>query len=182
METVSFGFERNEQGKETCSRVFCGTEQGDIVGCDFNMDFIYDMLKQGTVDISNKKKLPIQIRDQMNRCLCAASRTNRVDIMEVLLKEGADENGFDSDPLNEACRFGNKEALECLIKNKAILNDRKCYGLELLVIAENIEMVKMMFDAGAQVYDYILTDCHAKMSEEMWNLVNDQIEKLGMRD
>lgn len=89
--------------------------------------------------------------------LHAAVKNGNKDIVELLLKEGADVNApgpYKMTPLHMAAKYGQLDIAELLLKNKADPNLKNSIGQTPLYIASkygNTKLVKLLLKHGAQV-------------------------------
>lgn len=103
-------------------------------------------------------KKNVNLNNSLNP-LFIASAKGHVNIVELLLKNGADINAKEKrgwTPIMAAVQNeNNASVVQILLKHEATVNDKSNYGITALIIASskesNIEVVKMLLEKGADI-------------------------------
>ncbi|XP_078329173.1 uncharacterized protein LOC111114515 [Crassostrea virginica] len=134
-----------------------------------NIDVIESLIKKGgNLNSYDEYGIPL---------LCKTAGTNRCDIAELLIDRGADVNQPDKvmgwTPCFVASWFNEVEMLKLLISKGADIDVIDPTGKALLVIAvlkNNEQIVSVLLNAGAEIFDYLLTiDCINFKQENQYN-------------
>lgn len=128
-----------------------------------------EAIKLGDIDVL-KQHLEISNQDQKNNWLSHAVVSRQLDMIQMLLEEGADPNDYDAErsknvrrsnyhaPLRFAVGTGNLELVRLLLEFSANPNQRveDKYGydtpLHLAAVGERTELANILLESGADIH------------------------------
>lgn len=138
------------------------------------------VITSGNLTLSRRliEAYPIQSVKLLNQCLCYAVRTSQIEIMEYLVKRGADglsyclldavfydqvkavkfliEHGADITANNyevfsDACRYGNLEIIRYLLNSGAQVSVNKYDGFVQAIFYNRAEVMRLLFETDPQL-------------------------------
>ena len=140
---------------ENNQKLRCASEEG-------NADELTRILSRGMVDFNNEVRKQNCLDFNNYRCVTTplklASSYGHKDVVQLLLKAGADANEADKSghtPLLEAARYGRKEVAQMLLDCGAEPNNADREGHTPIFHAagpgNNWQLVKLLIESGAEV-------------------------------
>ena len=145
------------QSLETALKALDQSLNGLRFNISNNKDFDFDFDWDHDFDFDFDNDIVAYRSGQSSSPLHAAIKSGQTEIVELLVKEGADINApgpFKMTPLHMAAKYNQAEIAEILLKGKADPNSTNSYGQTPLYIASkygNAELVKLLLKHGAKV-------------------------------
>jgi ankyrin repeat protein len=166
-----------------------------------NLDILRDAYSRYNFDYA-KTLIENEIIKNTNECylsqsLCIASKYGDIEMIELLLKKGANmefKHNFGLSPLSTAILFGHTETVKFLLEKGANIEAKDKYGDTALIRAicgGYTEIVKLLLEKGANIkfkdkYGYTpLKSALGRRYTEIVKLLLDRgadIDNLGKRD
>ncbi len=135
------------------------------VGCaESRSDLLFNAIREKNVteveQLLSKGGIPLdppQQPNQVNKPLAYAAAYGNLDIVKLLLKNGADINGavaYGDGPLIKAAEHNNKKILKYLIRQGADVNKPNIFGISSFIglcASEDLELVRLALEYGGNI-------------------------------
>jgi len=124
------------------------------------LDVIEFVVEDANLNVSYNDDLPLRW----------ASKRQRLDVIDYLLKKGANINANNGEILKWPSKFGNFKLVKYLVSQGAKTNPETNLPLKEAILNEHIEIVKFLVENGATVDDDIIQI--SKFNSKIYNFLN----------